>query len=149
MLSVCVQDVVAATLVDEGTSLLDAADGQAPGSVDVWLDAPPPTAQPGHFAVDLGEEEAAVEARLDDRSADAAAAAAAPHHLGSPTAAAAAPAAQAQFGSAAGVPPQPPTPPLQSAPLPSSAARPPQQPPTAGVFGAVPAAEDVCAGRGA
>ena len=105
MPSVCVQDVLAATLVDEGTSLLDAADGQTPGSVDVWLDAPPPAAERQYF----DDSEAASEAQLDGRQAVAAEA---PPHLGSATAAAAAaaaapppPAAQPLLGSA--VPPQP------------------------------------------
>ena len=37
MLSVAVQDRLAATLVNEGTGLLDAAQGRAPTSVEVWL----------------------------------------------------------------------------------------------------------------
>ena len=37
MVSVSVQSALAATLVDDGTCLLDAADGPAPLAVDVWL----------------------------------------------------------------------------------------------------------------
>ena len=36
MVSVSVQSSLAATLVNDGTGLLDAADGPAPLSVDVW-----------------------------------------------------------------------------------------------------------------
>ena len=39
MVSVAAQEAVAATLVDEGTTLLEAADGPAPESLDLWLDA--------------------------------------------------------------------------------------------------------------
>ena len=39
MLSIAVQGALAATLVQEGESLLDAADGIAPAVVDLWLDA--------------------------------------------------------------------------------------------------------------
>ena len=39
MVSVSVQSALAATLVDDGTCLLDAADGPAPLSVDVWLNS--------------------------------------------------------------------------------------------------------------
>ena len=38
MLATAVQDTVAAILVQEGTKLLDAAHGDAPSAVDVWLD---------------------------------------------------------------------------------------------------------------
>ena len=38
MLGVAVQDAVAATLVDDGRALVDAADGFAPSAVDLWLD---------------------------------------------------------------------------------------------------------------
>ena len=38
MLSVAVQDALAATLVDEGVALLDAAGAAPPLSVEVWLD---------------------------------------------------------------------------------------------------------------
>lgn len=38
LLAVCAQDALAATLVDEGSSLLDAADSVPPLAVDVWLD---------------------------------------------------------------------------------------------------------------
>ena len=38
MLSVAVQETVAATMVTEGTRVLDAASGTAPTGVDVWLD---------------------------------------------------------------------------------------------------------------
>ena len=37
MLSVCVQDTLAATLVSDSASLLDSCDGQQPLSLDVWL----------------------------------------------------------------------------------------------------------------
>ena len=37
MLSTCVQTSLAATLVNTGTTVLDAADGVAPTAVDVWL----------------------------------------------------------------------------------------------------------------
>ena len=39
MVSVCVQNALASTLVDDGTTLLDAADGPAPLAVDVWLNS--------------------------------------------------------------------------------------------------------------
>ena len=39
MLSIAAQDALAATLVCEGTSLLDAATGGAPACTDVWLDS--------------------------------------------------------------------------------------------------------------
>ena len=39
MVSVSVQCALAATLVDDGTCLLDAADGPAPLAVDVWLNS--------------------------------------------------------------------------------------------------------------
>ena len=39
MLSVAVQDAVAATIVNEGVSLLEAADGPGPLAVHLWLDA--------------------------------------------------------------------------------------------------------------
>ena len=39
MLSVAVQEAVTATIVDEGVALLDAADGPAPLSVHMWLEA--------------------------------------------------------------------------------------------------------------
>ena len=39
MVSVSVQSALAATLVDDGTSLLDAADGPAPLAVEVWLNS--------------------------------------------------------------------------------------------------------------
>ena len=39
MISVCVQDATAATLVDDGASWLEAADGPVPLAVDVWLNA--------------------------------------------------------------------------------------------------------------
>ena len=38
MLSVCVQDALAATLVDEGLSLLDSHGGPPPNATEVWLD---------------------------------------------------------------------------------------------------------------
>ena len=38
MLSIAIQDAVAATLVAEGTCTLDAAAGGPPTAVDVWLD---------------------------------------------------------------------------------------------------------------
>ena len=38
MLYVCVQDALAATLVDEGLSLLDAHCGPPPNATEVWLD---------------------------------------------------------------------------------------------------------------
>ena len=38
MLAVAAQDALAATLTQEGVLLLDAATGQEPTSVDVWLD---------------------------------------------------------------------------------------------------------------
>ena len=39
MISVCIQDALAATLVNDGIGLLDAPDGPAPLAVDVWLNA--------------------------------------------------------------------------------------------------------------
>ena len=96
LVSVSVQSALPATLVDDGTSLLDAADGPAPLAVDVWLnsrtEATTAAAPPSDGALPASW-----------RGADAAEAT--PHHS-SPTAApAAAPAAQALIGSA--VPPQP------------------------------------------
>ena len=38
-MSVSVQSALAASLVNDGTCLLDAADGPAPLAVDVWLNA--------------------------------------------------------------------------------------------------------------
>ena len=40
LLSVAAQDAIAATLVQDGTKLLDAAPGEAPTAVDLWLDHP-------------------------------------------------------------------------------------------------------------
>ena len=39
MLAVTIQDTVAATLVNEGTRVLDAAPGHAPPTAEVWVDA--------------------------------------------------------------------------------------------------------------
>ena len=40
MLSVAAQDVVAASITNEGVTLLEAADGPEPLAVDLWLDEP-------------------------------------------------------------------------------------------------------------
>ena len=81
MLSVAVQDSLAATLVNDGAGLLDAAQSRAPTSVEVWLSstagestAAAPLACPGPDttgadpAADFGEEparRAAARARPD------------------------------------------------------------------------------------
>jgi hypothetical protein len=59
LVSVSVQSALAATLVNDGTCLLDAADGPAPLAVDVWLNArattgtrPPADAAPQEEADD-------------------------------------------------------------------------------------------------
>jgi len=58
--SVSVQNALAATLVDDGTCHLDAADGPAPLAVDVWLSS---RSEPGHTT---STAECADPADLDD-----------------------------------------------------------------------------------
>ena len=75
MLSVAAQDAIAATLVNDGAKLLDAAAGEAPPAVDLWLDHP--FGCGGGWAQDQkGDDGATADAGDDHREAGSAGAAA-------------------------------------------------------------------------
>ena len=78
MLSVAVQDALAATLVDEGLTMLDADDSKPPLSVEVWLDGRSAAAVSKAREVGAAQEEDKTAAAATPVAAAAAVAAAAP-----------------------------------------------------------------------
>ena len=66
MISVAVRNALAATLVDDGVSILDATDGEPPLGVDLWLDAGSSAAQssPTGEATDGSESDGLFAGRL-------------------------------------------------------------------------------------